>query len=45
MFGGLLANRSGDEHSQRRQSWDEMKRPEGFGGFFSGFLNKTTEKK
>jgi len=45
MLGSLLANRRGDEHTQRRQSWDEMKKPEGLGGFFSGLVNKPLEKK
>jgi hypothetical protein len=45
LFGSLLANRSGDEHAQRRQSWDDMKKPEGLSGFFSGLVNKPAEKK
>ncbi|KIX07378.1 uncharacterized protein Z518_02031 [Rhinocladiella mackenziei CBS 650.93] len=43
MFSGLLANRSND---QRRQSWEDVKKPEGLGGFFSGLVNsKPAEKK
>lgn len=45
LFGSLLANRSGEEHAQRRQSWKEMTKPDGLGGFFSGLVNKPTEKK
>ena len=45
IFGSLLANRSGEEYTQRRQSWDDMKKPEGLSGFFSGLVNKPTEKK
>lgn len=45
LFSGLLANRSGDEYTQRRQSWAEMKKPEGLSQFFSGLVNKPSEKK
>jgi hypothetical protein len=45
IFSSLLANRSGDEYTQRRQSWDDMKKPEGLSGFFSGLVNKPAEKK
>lgn len=45
MFGGLLANRSSDTHAERRQGWDEMKKPEGLGGFLSNLVNKPAEKK
>ncbi|EXJ90105.1 hypothetical protein A1O3_03174 [Capronia epimyces CBS 606.96] len=45
LFGGLIANRSSDTHAERRQGWEEMKRPEGLGGFFSNLVNKSGEKK
>ena len=45
IFGGLLANRGSDEHTQRRESWADMKKPEGLSGFFSGLVNKPAEKK
>jgi hypothetical protein len=45
IFSSLLATRSGEEHAQRRQSWEEMKKPDPLSGFFSGLVNKPTEKK
>ncbi|OQU98750.1 hypothetical protein CLAIMM_04485 [Cladophialophora immunda] len=44
IFSGLMANRG--VHSERRQSWEDMKKPEGFGGFLSGLVNtKPAEEK
>ncbi|OAP65182.1 hypothetical protein AYL99_01154 [Fonsecaea erecta] len=37
IFSGLMANRTA--HSERRQSWEDMKKPEGFSGFLSGLVN------
>lgn len=38
-----MANR--DTQAEKRQSWEDIKKPDGFGGFFSGLLNKPAEKK
>ncbi|OAL39964.1 hypothetical protein AYO20_00877 [Fonsecaea nubica] len=44
IFSGLMANR--DVHADRRQSWEDMKKPEGFSGFLSGLVNtKPADKK
>ncbi|KIW90052.1 uncharacterized protein Z519_09483 [Cladophialophora bantiana CBS 173.52] len=44
IFSGLMANRV--VHSERRQSWEDMKKPEAFGGFLSGLVNtKPAEEK
>ncbi|KIW54662.1 hypothetical protein PV05_07009 [Exophiala xenobiotica] len=46
VFSGLMSNRSSKEnYDQRRQSWEDMKSPGGFGGLFSGLVNKPAEKK
>ncbi|KIY02096.1 uncharacterized protein Z520_02234 [Fonsecaea multimorphosa CBS 102226] len=44
IFSGLMANR--DAHSERRQGWEDMKKPEGFSAFMSGLVNtKPAEEK
>ncbi|KAJ9502485.1 hypothetical protein H2202_001606 [Exophiala xenobiotica] len=46
VFSGLMSNRSSKEdYDTRRQSWEDMKSPGGFGGLFSGLVNKPVDKK
>jgi hypothetical protein len=46
VFSGLMSNRSSKEdYDTRRQSWEDMKSPGGFGGLFSGWVNKPADKK
>ncbi|KIW18859.1 hypothetical protein PV08_03148 [Exophiala spinifera] len=45
-FSGLMGHRnSKDDYDQRRQGWEDMKAPGGFGGLFGGFVNKSGDKK
>jgi hypothetical protein len=43
--GAYNAVLSNPDYAQRRQSWDDMKAPGGFGGIFGNLMGRSAEKK